>query len=82
MSCSQAAGRTAHLVFGVLTAGGRALPRLPQTSHLQPQAPPLHLSRVQPLGENQDVLSQCGHYGLMHHGLDGVTNEALFDVEW
>ena len=48
---------------------GRLRPLLPQPSlqigHLQPQAPPLHLGRVQPLAEEQEVLLEGGDQGLM-----------------
>ncbi len=36
-----------------------------QIGHLQPQAPPLHLGRMQPLAEEQEVLLEAGHQGLM-----------------
>jgi hypothetical protein len=40
--------------------------------HFQPESPPLHLSRVQPLAENQEVLLE-----LLNHTLEQTVSLSI-----
>lgn len=59
----------------------RLLPEsFPQIGHLQPQAPPLHLCRMQPLAEDQEMLLEDRHQTLLaHRGQRSAEGDSFSD---